>query len=125
VIVLEGDAATNCSAYVPDLPGCVAAGATIEETVRLIREAMALHLAAMRRDGDPIPAPTTRLGDPALELTEDAVGVVEVTAAAALAASSSARTIVACHGSTAWVSRVGPGASGASPLTSLSGSKPP
>jgi predicted RNase H-like HicB family nuclease len=86
VIVLEGDAATNFSAYVPDLPGCVATGATIEETVRLIREAIALHLAAMRRDGDLIPTPTTRLGDPAMELTEDAIGVVEVTPAVALAA---------------------------------------
>ncbi len=86
VIVLEGDAATNYSAYVPDLPGCVATGATIEETVRLIREAMALHLSAMRRDGEPVPAPTVRLGDPSLELTEDAIGVVEVTAAVALAA---------------------------------------
>src|ERR1700686_2450194 len=44
VIVLEGDATSNYSAYVPDLPGCIATGATIEETVRLIREAMALHL---------------------------------------------------------------------------------
>jgi predicted RNase H-like HicB family nuclease len=86
VIVLEGDAATNYSAYVPDLPGCVATGATIEETVRLIREAMALHLAAMRRDGDLVPVPKARLGDPELELTEDAIGVVEVTAAVALAA---------------------------------------
>lgn len=49
----------NWSAYVPDLPGCVAAGATYEETERLMREAIVLHIDAMRKDGDPIPEPTT------------------------------------------------------------------
>jgi predicted RNase H-like HicB family nuclease len=86
LIVLEGDANSNYSAYVPDLPGCIATGATIEETVRSIREAMALHLSAIRRDGDEVPPPTTRLGDDDLQLTEDAIGVVEVTPAGALAA---------------------------------------
>jgi predicted RNase H-like HicB family nuclease len=50
----------NYSAYVPDLPGCVAAGKTFEDTQRLIREAIALHLEGMREDGLPIPEPTTR-----------------------------------------------------------------
>lgn len=61
VIFEEGEA--NWSAYVPDLPGCVAAGATREETERLITEAIALHLELMRSDGDPIPEPrsTARL----------------------------------------------------------------
>lgn len=86
VVVLEGDSATNYSAYVPDLPGCIATGATIEETVRLIREAIALHIGAMRRDGEPVPPPVTRLTDRDLHLTEDAVGVIEVTPAVALAA---------------------------------------
>ncbi|MGH7685487.1 MAG: type II toxin-antitoxin system HicB family antitoxin [Candidatus Dormibacteria bacterium] len=86
VVVLEGDAATNYSAYVPDLPGCIATGATIEETVRLIREAIALHIDAMRRDGEPVPRPATRLTNRDLQLTEDAVGVIEVTPAVALAA---------------------------------------
>ncbi len=49
----------NWSAYVPDLPGCVAAAKTREETETLIREAIELHLDLMREDGDPIPAPTT------------------------------------------------------------------
>jgi predicted RNase H-like HicB family nuclease len=49
----------NWSAYVPDLPGCVAAAKTREETETLIREAIELHLELMREDGDPIPAPTT------------------------------------------------------------------
>jgi predicted RNase H-like HicB family nuclease len=51
----------NYGAYVPDLPGCVAGAETFDETERLIREAVALHLGAMRRDGDPIPAPRTRV----------------------------------------------------------------
>jgi len=50
---------TGFSAYVPDLPGCVAAGRTRAETLRLIRGALRMHLDAMKRDGDPIPAPMT------------------------------------------------------------------
>ena len=49
----------NCSAYVPDLPGCVATGATVEETKERIRGAILLHLEGMREDGDAIPEPTT------------------------------------------------------------------
>ena len=47
-------------AYVPDLPGCVAVGDSIEETRVLIRGAIDLHLAGLREDGQPIPEPTTR-----------------------------------------------------------------
>ena len=47
-------------AHVPDLPGCIAAGDTREETVELIREAIRYHLELMREDGDPIPEPSTR-----------------------------------------------------------------
>ena len=47
----------NWSAYVPDLPGCVAAGDTREEVERLIREAIALHLGALRDSGEPMPEP--------------------------------------------------------------------
>jgi predicted RNase H-like HicB family nuclease len=57
-IVIE-DAGPNFSAYVPDLPGCVATGATLEEVQREIREAIALHLEGMREDGDPIPQPSS------------------------------------------------------------------
>ena len=49
----------NYSAYVPDLPGCVSAGDTVEECRRNIQEAIELHLEGMREDGDPIPEPTT------------------------------------------------------------------
>ena len=44
----------NYSAYVPDLPGCFATGATMEETEQLIREAIELHLTGLREDGLPI-----------------------------------------------------------------------
>ena len=53
-IVIE-KAEGNYSAYVPDLPGCVATGATVEETEESIREAIAFHLDGMREDGMPIP----------------------------------------------------------------------
>jgi predicted RNase H-like HicB family nuclease len=55
-IVIE-NAGPNLSAYVPDLPGCVATGATVDEVQREIREAIELHLEGMREDGDPIPPP--------------------------------------------------------------------
>ncbi len=46
-------------AYVPDLPGCIAAAETREEVVQLIREAIPLYLEAAREHGQPIPAPST------------------------------------------------------------------
>jgi predicted RNase H-like HicB family nuclease len=57
-IVIE-KSATNYGGYVPDLPGCIATGATVEETERLLREAIVLHLAGMREDGLPIPEPSS------------------------------------------------------------------
>jgi predicted RNase H-like HicB family nuclease len=49
---------TGYSAHVPDLPGCIAAAATKEETLDLMRGAIRMHLHAMREDGDPIPEPS-------------------------------------------------------------------
>ena len=49
----------NYSAYLPDLPGCIATGKTIEEVKERMREAIELHLEGMREDGLPIPEPTT------------------------------------------------------------------
>ena len=46
---------TSYSAYSPDLPGCVAAGTTLEETRENMRGAIGLHLAGMREDGLPVP----------------------------------------------------------------------
>jgi predicted RNase H-like HicB family nuclease len=49
----------NYSAYAPDLPGVAAAGDTVEETERLMREAIALYLEELRATGAPIPEPTS------------------------------------------------------------------
>lgn len=57
-VVIE-KAEGNHSAYVPDLPGCVATGRTVEETEQNIREAVRFHLDGIREDGLPIPEPTT------------------------------------------------------------------
>ena len=59
-VVIER-AVGNYSAYVPDLPGCVATGATVAETEVAIREAIAFHLDGLREDGLPIPAPTSQV----------------------------------------------------------------
>jgi predicted RNase H-like HicB family nuclease len=57
-IVIE-KAEGNYSAYVPDLPGCIATGATLEEVEREIREAVAFHIEGMQEDGLPVPQPTS------------------------------------------------------------------
>jgi len=59
-VVIE-KAENNYSAYVPDLPGCIATGATIEETEELIREAIEFHLTGLREDGVPIPIPSSQV----------------------------------------------------------------
>ena len=59
-VVIE-KAVNNYSAYVQVLPGCVATGATIEETEQLLREAIELHLIGLRKDGLPIPQPTSQI----------------------------------------------------------------
>ena len=55
-IVIE-QAAGNYSAYVPDLPGCVATGATVKEAEEGIREAIRMHVEGLLEDGLPVPAP--------------------------------------------------------------------
>ena len=57
-IVIE-KAANNYSAYVPDLPGCVATGANIQEVNQQIKKAIAFHLDGLREEGLPIPEATT------------------------------------------------------------------
>jgi predicted RNase H-like HicB family nuclease len=57
-VVIE-KAEYNFAAYVPDLPGCIATGRTIEETEQLIQEAIVLHLRGMREDGLVIPEPSS------------------------------------------------------------------
>ena len=60
-IVIE-KAENNHSAYVPDLPGCIATGATLAETEAAIREAIEFHLDGLREDGSPIPPPSSKVG---------------------------------------------------------------
>ena len=57
--VIYEKTATGYSAYAPDIPGCIAAGATLAETNELMRGAIELHLETMREDGDAIPKATT------------------------------------------------------------------
>lgn len=59
-IVIE-KAESNFSAYVPDLPGCVATGQTIEETEQQIQEAIEFHLKGLREDGLSIPQPQSQV----------------------------------------------------------------
>jgi predicted RNase H-like HicB family nuclease len=55
VLIEKGD--TSYGAYVPDLPGCIAAGETDEEVKRLIHDAIEFHLEGLKESGEPIPEP--------------------------------------------------------------------
>jgi len=57
VVIERAD--SNYSAYVPDLPGCVATGSTIEEAEAEIREAIKFHIEGMKEDGLTIPTPSS------------------------------------------------------------------
>ena len=57
-IVVER-AESNYAGYVPDLPGCVATGPTVEATERLLREAIQIHVQGLREDGLPLPEPSS------------------------------------------------------------------
>jgi predicted RNase H-like HicB family nuclease len=59
VIIEKGP--TSYGAYVPDLPGCIAAGDTREEVVKLIQEAIEFHIEGLREDGEPIPPPSSSI----------------------------------------------------------------
>lgn len=59
VVIEKGE--TSYGAWVPDLPGCVAVADTPEEVERLIREALEFHIEGLRENGDPVPAPATRV----------------------------------------------------------------
>jgi len=59
-IVIEA-ADSNFSAYVPDLPGCVATGTTLADAENAIREAIAFHLKGLRADNLPIPKPSSKV----------------------------------------------------------------
>ena len=57
VIIEKGP--KSYGAYVPDLPGCVAAGDTREDVMSLIQEAMAFHIEGLKQEGLPIPTPSS------------------------------------------------------------------
>lgn len=59
VVIEQGE--TSYGAYVPDLPGCIAVGETLEEVRELISEAVQFHLEGLREDGEPIPPPKSIL----------------------------------------------------------------
>jgi predicted RNase H-like HicB family nuclease len=65
VIVEQGD--TSFGAYVPDLPGCVAAGKSRDEVIRLIHEAIEMHIESLRETGEAVPLPGTLSVTEALE----------------------------------------------------------
>jgi predicted RNase H-like HicB family nuclease len=57
-VIIEGEG-TSFSAYVPDLPGCVATGRSVDEVEDRIREAIGLHIESLRAHGETIPMPST------------------------------------------------------------------
>ena len=57
-VVIE-KASGNYSAYVPDLPGCVATGESVQDVEREIRDAVRFHIDGLREDGLPVPEPTS------------------------------------------------------------------
>jgi len=57
--VIFEQAEGNWAAYVPDLPGCITTGATLEDTEQNIREAIEGHLRTLAEFGEPLPAPTS------------------------------------------------------------------
>ena len=59
-VVIER-ARKNYSVYVPDVPGCVSVGDTVQEALANIRQALSQHFAGMREDGDPSPDPVTHV----------------------------------------------------------------
>jgi predicted RNase H-like HicB family nuclease len=61
IVIEKGE--RNYSAYVPDLPGCVATGKTVDEVKSEIRDAIAFHLEGMQEGGEPIPMPTSRVDE--------------------------------------------------------------
>ncbi len=60
LVRINRDAGSDWGASVPDLPGCVATGKTIDTTLRRIERAIELHIRGLREDGRPIPRPSQR-----------------------------------------------------------------
>lgn len=60
LVVIEGEG-DSYSVYAPDLPGCVAAGDTVDEVRELMHEAIPLHIDSLRTHGEPVPPPHTQV----------------------------------------------------------------
>lgn len=61
VVIEKAD--SSFSAYVPDLPGCISTGRTLDEVEQNIRDAIAFHIAGLREDGESVPEPTTHVAE--------------------------------------------------------------
>jgi predicted RNase H-like HicB family nuclease len=72
-LVVYEHAKENFSGFVPDVPGCISTGKTLEEMRRMMREALESHLQWMANDGDPIPVSKTRN----VEFTEEDLSLAE------------------------------------------------
>ena len=59
VVIEKGE--RNYSAYLPDVPGCIATGQTAAATLKRLEKALAMHLQGLKEDGLPIPQPTTQV----------------------------------------------------------------
>ena len=57
--IIESANDGSYSAYVPDLPGCVSCGDTIDEVRQLVQEAIELHIDSLRSHAEPVPVPTS------------------------------------------------------------------
>ena len=61
IVIETAPGSSNYSAYVPDLPGCITTGRTVEEIKRNMQEAIELHIEGLREDGLPVPEPSTQV----------------------------------------------------------------
>jgi predicted RNase H-like HicB family nuclease len=59
-LVIIEESENGFGAYVPDLPGCIAAGGNREEVITLIQEAIEFHIEGLKRSGDPVPKPKSQ-----------------------------------------------------------------
>lgn len=81
LVRINRDPHSDWGASVPDLPGCVATGKTLDSALRRIEQAMALHVRGLRDDGLPVPRPSHRTVTPRRRPREiDFYATVEVTA---------------------------------------------
>lgn len=71
-IVIE-KSSTGFGAYAPDVPGCIACGETLEETIQLMKEALEFHFEGMMKDGEPIPQSTSHCTYVEPEIVQTAV----------------------------------------------------